>query len=449
MEAWFFTKEQRASYAFLLRWIVIAVIAGVSGASILAVFQWLVHSGQALLLQLSGAWGVPVPVFAVAAALVTGLLIYRVSPDAAGEGVPSYLSALTRHRAHFTIAATLMKFPAAVLTLAAFGSGGVVGPVGRVVSGALAALLGRHHNELIREERARTAAICGMAATVGALFHAPIGGGIFAVEVIQRANMRYRDLFPGVLSGAVAVWFSRAVGFEPLVQVGDVGGVLSLSVVAWTVGLAIVVGGLSGLFSKGYALTVRLFRRNQGRVPMKVVIGMAAASLLVWIVNPALFGTASAVTRSLAVGSVDLLRGGFAPQTSMAVVALVMLLARASGAYLTTGSGMSAGLTAPAVQIGMLAGVAAADVLAPLAGTGVTVPFIVVGLVGMLAGAMNVPVAAAILGVEVFGPTVAIPAAIAAVVAFQMNRHSTIYDYALAGSGSEPGLQPSAGPQQQ
>ncbi len=142
------------------------------------------------------------------AALIVGGVVYRFSPDAAGEGIPSYLYALNRGRARFPLRVTLMKFPAAVFTLIGFGSGGVVGPVGRVSAGLVSLIGSRYGDEHLREERSHTAAVCGMAAT---LFHAPIGGGIFAVEIVQRANMRYRDLFPAVLvgrsrSGSRALW---------------------------------------------------------------------------------------------------------------------------------------------------------------------------------------------------------------------------------------------------
>jgi len=427
----FARSDLRSSYRYLLGWIALGAVAGVTGASVLALFTWLVDAGQRVLL----ASGVPIPVAAVVAALIVGGIVYRVSPDAAGEGVPSYLYALNRARARFPLLVTLMKFPAAVITLVGFGSGGVVGPVGRVSSG-LVSLIGRlHDDERLREERAHTAAVCGMAATVAALFHAPIGGGIFAVEIVQRANMRYRDLFPAVLAAAVSVGFSRAMGWEPLIEIADQSATIDLGFLPWTIAFALVVGLIGTLYVRGYALAVRVFRRDQGRVTLKVVVGMAAASLLVWLVNPALLGTAAGMTATLANGELDLLFGAFAATTPIALVAIAMMVVRMAASYLTTGSGMSAGLTAPAIQLGMLAAVAAAELVRAVAGADLTGAFLAVGFAGMLAGSMNVPIAAAVLAVEVFGSGLGMPAIFASIIAFQMNRHSTIYDFALAGSG--------------
>jgi len=420
-----------ASYRFLGQWTLIAALAGLVGASTLELFRWLVTVTETFLVSTR----VPIPISAAVAGLVVGAGVYRFAPDAAGEGIPSYLHALHHQRAHFPLRVTLMKFPAGILSLAAFGSGGVVGPVGRVVAGLLSAIMPSRGGSEIRDERARTAAICGLAAIVAALFHAPVGGGIFAVEIIQRANMRYRDLFPSILAGTVSVWFSRFAGWSPLITVVHRTSSVELGVLPWVAVFAVLVGLLGGGFVQGYGLAVRVFRRNHGRAVGKVVFGMAAAALLVSSVNPAFLGTASRVTNALANGEFDLLRGAMGSGVSIAVAALIMLLVRAAGTYLTTGSGMSAGLTAPAIQVGMLAAVLVSRVAGPLADPLLLSGLLVVGFSGMLAGAMNVPIAAAVLGMEVFGAGLGMPAAIASIVAFQMNRHATIYDFALAGSG--------------
>ena len=427
----FARPDLRSSYRYLLWWIALGGVTGVVGACVLALFTWIVDAGQRLLL----VTGVPVPLAAIVAALIVGGVVYRVSPDAAGEGIPSYLYALNRGRARFPLRATLMKFPAAVFTLIGFGSGGVVGPVGRVTSGLVSLIGSRYGDERLREERSHTAAVCGMAATLAALFHAPIGGGIFAVEIVQRANMRYRDLFPAVLAGAVSVAFSRLMGWGPLIEITDQPAVIELGFLPWTIGFSLVVGLLGSVYVRGYGLAVKIFRRDQGRVVLKVVVGMAAASLLVWLVNPALLGTAAELTGALSNGEPGLLYGAFAATTPLALVAVVMLFVRMASSYLTTGSGMSAGLTAPAIQLGMLAAIAAARFVQVVAGQDLTGAFLAVGFAGMLAGSMNVPIAAAVLAVEVFGTGLGTPAIFASVIAFQMNRHSTIYDFALAGSG--------------
>ena len=425
------SEETRASYGYLLRWVAVSLWAGALAALVVAGVRWVLdHSAEFLLVT-----AVPPPIFAAAGALIAGFVIYKLSPDAAGEGIPAYLFGLNHQNAHFPWRPTVAKLPATLLTLGAFGTGGLVGPVGRAVAG-LVALPRMHRSERAgRDERARTAAICGMAGVVSSLFFSPIGGGIFAVEIIQRANMRYRDLFPAVLTGAVAVAVSRGLGLQPMLSPPLSPQLVHLRLVPAVLLFCVFVAVLAAGFVRGYALTVRLFRRDQGFLPAKLVVGATAAVALVWLVNPLLLGDAGPLMEALPGGDTEPIFGILSRSVPLVVAALIMALVRTAAAYLTTGSGMSAGLTGPAIQVGLLCGLAAARLVVPEASFPVALPFLVVGFSGMLAGSMNVPIAAAVMSVEIFGIEAAIPAAAASIIAFQVNRHQTIYDYAIAGSG--------------
>ncbi len=190
------------------------------------------------------------------------------------------------------------------------------------------------------------------------------------------------------------------MGWGPLIEVTHQPAIIELGFLPWTIGFSLIVGLLGSVYVRGYGLAVKVFRRDQGRVVLKVVVGMAAASLLVWLVNPALLGTAAELTGALSNGEPELLYGAFAATTPLALVAI-----------------------------------AAARFVQVVAGQDLAGAFPAVGFAGMLAGSMNVPIAAAVLAVEVFGTGLGTPAIFASVIGFQMNRHSTIYDFALAGSG--------------
>ncbi|MFW5795903.1 MAG: chloride channel protein, partial [Alkalispirochaeta sp.] len=116
---------------FLLRWTIQAVISGLIAASLVHLFD--------ATLRLLWSWREvsgfsPIPL-AIAAALVTGFVLYRIAPTAAGEGIPAYLDAIRDRDAALPLRDTIVKYPAALLSLGFYGSGGIVGPLGRVVSG--------------------------------------------------------------------------------------------------------------------------------------------------------------------------------------------------------------------------------------------------------------------------------------------------------------------------
>lgn len=411
------------SLRYLVRWIVIAVVAGAVGSSIVAGFT----SGIAAAQELLSRTGLPIPLLAVCGAIVAGAVVYRIEPEAAGEGMPSYTVGLNRDEGDYSLSATLMKLPAGFVTLATMGSGGFAGPVGRTSAGIL--------SRVFRRSEQRTAAICGMAAAIGALLHSPVGGGIFAVEIVQRANMRYRDLFPSVLSSAVAVWISRYAGWEPVITVSANTDVVPLSATGLLLLLSVAVGIVGGLFTSLYALTVRVFKRDQGNVLVKVIIGTLLASTLVAVLNPALAGAAGAVQESVLSGDGAALRGVLPAATPLVLAVTAALLIRAVATCLTIGSGMSAGLLGPSILVGLLAGRAWIELFGVAFGSSTYFACLSVGFAGLLASSMNVPVAAAVMALELFGAACGLPAGLAVVIGFQINRHRTIYDFALAGSG--------------
>ena len=115
------SRETRLSYVFLARWLAVAAAAGAVGAFFLQVFRLSVDAGIGLL----SSAPIPAPVWAAAAALIVGGAFYRLEPEAAGEGIPSYLRYLNRGSADFPPRATFWKFPSALVTLAGFGCGGI------------------------------------------------------------------------------------------------------------------------------------------------------------------------------------------------------------------------------------------------------------------------------------------------------------------------------------
>ena len=95
------------------------------------------------------------------------------------------------------------------------------------------------------------------------------------------------------------------------------------------------------------------------------------------------------------------------------------------------GSGQSAGFFGPLAQIGMLIGTFTAFLFGYSGNPGDLHILQAAGLAGLIASSLNVPLAAAIIVSEVFGPQLGFPAAIAAILGFQLNRHHTVYDVTL------------------
>ncbi|MFP4210148.1 MAG: chloride channel protein [Alkalispirochaeta sp.] len=423
---------------FLLRWTIQAVISGLIAASLVHLFD--------ATLRLLWSWREvsgfsPIPL-AIAAALVTGFVLYRIAPTAAGEGIPAYLDAIRDRDAALPLRDTIVKYPAALLSLGFYGSGGIVGPLGRVVSGfaqAITTWLQHRFPHLFADgdtasahyHAPTTAAISGMAAAVAAIFHAPIAGAVFAVEIIQSDQLRYHQLFPAVLASVGAVFFMDLFGWPaPLWAI-----VPSLEPDTLNIVPVIIVGLFSGSIGRFYTGFYRVLARRMGRYNRKnrtvrLIFGMTAAASLSILVHPAIGGTSPEIPIILGLGDVTRLQVPWIPWTG-ALLLIVIMVVKIVANCVTVASGMSAGFTGPAALVGMLAGAAVALAFGYEPGGYTYTTLVVAGFAGTLASTMNIPLAASILAMEVFAPSFGVPAGLASILGFQTARYNTIYEVAL------------------
>ena len=427
--AWYQIKLDTAtklSFTYLAKWIILAMLAGVIGTLVVHSFIYLLG----LIRSLIAVFGVPIWVWPAAGAALVGGIIYRIQPNAAGEGIPSYIRGIRLDHGKLEFSQTFYTFWAALLTIATFGNGGVVGPLGRVTSGIMSFLEGRINKLHIVFDKhdQRTAAICGLAAAIGTIFHSSIGAGIFAVEIIQRKSMGYKDLFPSILSSASAVFVCKSIGWGSFYQFSSVDEFMDVHKIGWLLLLAILTGVAGSFYTYLYRRVSRLFKRKEGNVFLKVVAGSVLAFFIAWAVNPELLGTSRNIIGALFTNDISPVTGRLSSLPVVPVIIVIMFLKMLCNC-LTVGSGMSAGFTGPTVIVGMLLGVAVSrisnvDCLSPT-----YYAYLAAGFAGMLASVMNVPLAAAVMAIEVFGLQYSFPAGFAAILGFQVTRHRTIYEY--------------------
>lgn len=420
------SREYRRSLAFLLKWTFIAVVSGIIGTGIVQGFNFILTKSSLFFSQTLGF----LPVWPVIGALLCGALFYRFSPGSAGEGIPSYLQGLHKFQGILDPKETFFKFWAALSTLGTFGNGGLVGPLGRVSAGVMSFLASRIKRLNFNSWDIRTATICGLAATVGTIFHSSIGGGIFAVEIVQKTEMRYRDLFPAILSSSTAVFISKALGWQSFYPITAVPAFMNPRLLWALVLFALLTGFIGKGFTVLYIQVSRIFRREHSRnIIFKVITGSIVAGFAAWLINPHLMGTSRSIIEALFREDFQLLYGKLPQTIPFFLLLLILLIVKSVGNCITVGSGMSAGFTGPAAIIGMLAGASWAHVLGLAPASADYISFIAAGFSGVLASTMNIPIAAAVLTIESFGLQYSFPAGIAAIIAFQVNKHDTIYDY--------------------
>jgi CIC family chloride channel protein len=319
--------------------------------------------------------------------LLSGLLVYTFAPEAEGHGTDAMIDAFHRKRGVIRKRVPIIKTLASALTIGSGGSAGREGPIAQVGAGfgsALATWLKAGDRER------RTLLLAGAGAGIGAVFRAPLGGALFAVEVL------YRDMeFEG--AALVPCFVASIVSYS-------------------------IYCGVSGSWGAIFSLPYHLTFNHPLELPLYVVLGIVCALMGVLYVKvfygvrdhvfrklrlpnhvkPALGGLAVGVigfflpqVLGMGYGWVQLAMDGYLPLKIIVAIAFVKILATS----LTISSGGSGGVFAPSMVIGGMVGAAVGTVLHGWLPQVVTQPaaFALVGMAGFFAGVAKTPVSSLIM----------------------------------------------------
>jgi len=401
-------------------------MAGVIGSVVVRTFVFL----SQFILEFLATFSLPVFFWVILGALIVGGIVYRFEPKSAGEGIPSYINGLRFDKGRLSFSVTFFKFWAALFTLATYGNGGIVGPLGRVSAGILSFIDKKIPSKALDINGERLGAVCGLAAAVGSIFHSSVGAGIFAIEIIKKKELEYQDIFPAILSSSVAVFMCKVIGWSSYYQIKVPDEFMDIKQLGALLLLTITAGLFGGVYIGFYGFISKLFKRDRGQLFFKVIIGSIIASIIGWSINPELLGTSNSIISAVIHHDLSILTGrlNFLP---IALIIIIMILTKGICNCITVGSGMSAGFTGPAAIMGMLLGLAFCHMFNIPLGSPTYYAFITAGFCGLLSSSMNIPLSAAIMSIEIFGINYSFAAGLAAVVGFQLTRHRTIYELAV------------------
>ena len=224
---------------------------------------------------------------------------------------------------------------ASAITIGSGGSGGREGPTAQISAG-FGSFLSRILDLDARD--ARIAVAAGMAAGIGAIFRAPLGGAILGAEILYRDDVESDALVPAFIASIVAYSiFGAAVGFAPIfgAQLGARFDDPRQLVYYALIGIA---AGLVGRLYIGtfYGLTDRFRRLRLAPMLRPALAGVAVG--LIGLAIPGALGTGYGWVQG-ALGA-DLLGIPL-------WIVLVLPFAKILATTLTIGSGGSGGIFGP------------------------------------------------------------------------------------------------------
>ncbi len=344
----------------------------------------------------------------LAAGLVNGLLLhygYRLSRSGFKD---SPIVAVNEQHGKMPFRTLWIKPVAALVTLGCGGSAGKEGPCSHI-GASLAAGIGRtlHLNQELRKRLLA----CGVSAGFASVFGTPIAGALYGVEMLAIGRIRHDFLFPGIVAGVTAFQVSKYLGVPyPVYHIAFAGGFTELLFLK-TVLIGIMCGAAAWIFVELLETMKRGFGKLRDRYalwpPLVPVLGAVVLSLLILVVPTDYLGLSLPIMERALDGQ---------PMPYLGFLWKALLVA------VTLGSGFYGGIVTPQFVIGAVLGSAFAHMLGLEPALGAAV-----GLAAVVASASNAPMAAILMGVELFGADSTLYVAGACVAAYLIIGHRSVY----------------------
>lgn len=382
------TLRHPAAARFWLAVLLTGIGAGVGAAALTKLLEGVQHlawhsAGTDLLnaAEHAGAWRHVLVL--LGAGLITGAGQILLGHLSSGNGIDT--TAAIWFRAGRLPA--LRTLGSAVLSILIVGMGVSLGREGAPKqAGAVAANFFSDRGRLSDEQR-RLLVACGAGAGMGAAYGVPLGGALFALEVM-RGMLGLRYVLPALFASAIATGVSWIVLPDAPTYIIPAYS-SSASAVVW----ALLAGPIVGVFSVGYVRLIRWAERGKpqgGRRLAAPVLGLGLLGVVsIWF--PQLLGNGK-----------DISQLAFTSQVAPALL-LILLALKPAAIVLCIRSGAPGGLFTPSLTVGALLGAVlgyAWSWLWPGVPAGL---FAVLGAGAVLAATTQGPVSTVVLMMELTG----------------------------------------------
>jgi len=395
----------------------LAIIVGTATGYIAVFFHYAIHVVHSLFfggLELSGEWlnmgiwwMVFIPILPAVGGLIVGAYNHFIVKSKPGHGLASVIKAVAQNDGKLPRWLWIHRTFTSIVSIGTGGGGGREAPIAQV-----GAVFGSMIGQVLKfsPDRIRTLLGCGAASGLAAVFNAPIGGVMFAIEVIL-GDFSVRTFSPIVVSGVIGTIVSRSyLGSSPTFQAPDYTLISNFELIFYFV-LGVLAGMSSVMFIKVFYWIEGKFDqlRSMKKVPLWTIPAIGGfLTGIIGIFFPGVFGYTYEVIDKAVEG------------TESWVNLVGVFIFKPITAGLTMGSGGAGGIFAPAMKMGaMLGGMFGMLVhfLFPTF-TATSGAYALVGMGAVTAGVMRAPLTVILILFEVTGKyEIVLPIMFAAVTA--------------------------------
>jgi CIC family chloride channel protein len=382
-------------------------------------------------------WGPLVMLAPVAGAAGVAFLVKNFAPEARGSGVPEVIDTIYYRKGVIRPVVPVVKFFASALSL---GSGGSVGREGPILQ--IGSAFGSAVGQAVRMPAWQRVALltAGAGGGISATFNTPLGGMLFAVEIMLH-NLSVRSLIPIVVSTIAATYIGRiffgahSSFIIPYLQEQSF-AVSSLPELMSFGGLGIAAGLASALYIKSiYGFEDIFSKVIKGNYYLRHMAGMLAVGVMIYAMMAL---TGEYYIEGLGYSTVQEVMDGSLSGVYFLLLLFALKLASTS---FTLGSGASGGIFSPALFMGATLGAAYGTVFGHVfPGLHVNPAFYAVaGMAGMVGGSTGAVIAAVVMISEMtLDYNVIIPLAVTVAFSYGVRRvfsRESIYTVKLVRRG--------------
>jgi len=295
-------------------------------------------------------WGALVILVPVLGAVLVTFLVTNFAPEAKGHGVPEVMDAIYYKGGVIRPVVALVKSLASAI---AIGSGSSVGREGPIIQ--IGSALGSTLGQIIRMPAGQRISLvaAGAGAGIAATFNTPIGGVMFAIELMM-PEVSGETFLPVAIATGTATFVGRwFLGDAPAFRVPPLQAMAVDSSALLVLVLFAVLGALCGLgaagFIRGLHLAEDLFDRIKSRY-LRHVLGMLIVGVLMYLLLRTLGqyyvdGVGYATVQAVLAGQISTF-------WLLGLLSACKLLATS----LSLGSGSSGGIFSPSLFMGATLG---------------------------------------------------------------------------------------------
>lgn len=393
-------SEEREIFLNITKWFVYASIMGVLVGIADTLFLGLLHKTSEV--ATSHNYYYLILPFAL---LLTSYISTKTYSRHKDYSTNSVISTLNNNKG-ISVLSSIKAFFLPIITIASGGSAGKEAPCADVGAG-IGSFLAKFFS--LSDNDKRKLMICGVSAGFAGVFGVPISGAIFGLEALFVGKVFYDVMLPALISGITAYGITSHLGVEYIYHPFNFTPVFTQAFF-----LKVVLAGLFfGVISLFLIETVRFIQVLFRYISIKT--NWAVRSLIAGVLLVLIGLVFSPTYLGLGVVQIDsMLAGHDAPALGFVIKTVATALTFAGGGV--------GGIITPIFFIGANAGIFFAKIF----GLDFTT-FAAIGVVSVLAGACNTPLAAAIMATELFGPKIAPYAAVACVISFLITGKRSIF----------------------